>query len=141
MRLTHNLNKYKPLRKKLRNKATEEEAILWAQIRNNQLGAKFRRQASFGTYIVDFYCPSHKLVIELDGSQHLEANLEYDNKRTEYLNTLGLKILRIWNNDIRYNLSGVVEEIKHVWASCPTTPSSPATAGSATPPQEGGERN
>jgi very-short-patch-repair endonuclease len=62
---------------------------------------------------VDFYCPSHKLVIELDGSQHLEDNLDYDNKRTEYLNSLGLKVLRIWNNDIRDNLIGVVEEIKH----------------------------
>ncbi|HRY63404.1 MAG TPA: DUF559 domain-containing protein [Patescibacteria group bacterium] len=113
MRLTHNLNKFKPLRKKLRNESTEEEAILWAQLRNTQLGAKFRRQAGFGKYIVDFYCPSHKLVIELDGSQHLEDNLGYDNKRTAYLNSLGLKVLRIWNNDIRYNLAGVIEEIKY----------------------------
>jgi very-short-patch-repair endonuclease len=113
MRLVHNLNKFKPLRKKLRNQSTEEETILWAQLKNTQLGAKFRRQTGLGKYIVDFYCPSHKLVIELDGSQHLEDNLDYDHKRTEYLNNLGLKVLRIWNNDIRENLSGVVEEIKH----------------------------
>ncbi len=113
MRIIHNLNKYKPFRKKLRNESTEEEIILWSQLKNSQLGFKFRRQAGFGKYIVDFYCPSHKLVIELDGSQHLEDNLNYDNERTQYLNSLGLKVLRIWNNDIRGNLAGVLEEIKH----------------------------
>ncbi len=113
MRLTHNLKKIKPLRRKLRNQSTEEEAILWTQLKNSQLGSKFRRQAGLGKYIVDFYCPSHKLVIELDGSQHLEENLNYDNRRTEYLNSLGLKVLRVWNNDIRGNLSGVIEEIRY----------------------------
>ena len=113
MRVIYNLNKYKPLRKKLRNESTEEEIILWAQLKNSQLGFKFRRQMSFGKYIVDFYCPSKKLVIEIDGSQHLQDNLDYDNKRTKYLNSLGLKVLRVWNNDICYNLAGVLEEVKH----------------------------
>lgn len=113
MRAIHNLNRYKPIRKKLRSKSTEEEIILWTQLKNNQLNYKFRRQSSFNKYIVDFYCPSKKLVIEIDGSQHLRDNLNYDNERTKYLGSLGLKVLRIWNNDIRYNLAGVLEEIRH----------------------------
>lgn len=77
------------------------------------MGHKFRRQVGFSKYIVDFYCPGKKLVLELDGSQHLEDNSDYDKKRTAYLNNLGLKVIRIWNNDIRDNLAGVLEEIKH----------------------------
>jgi very-short-patch-repair endonuclease len=111
---SHYLQKYKPLRKVLRHKMTEEEVILWSFLKNKQLGYKFRRQAGIGKYIVDFYCPGKGLIIELDGGQHNEdKNLNYDKERDEYLRTQELKIIRIWNNEIRKNLSGVLEEIKY----------------------------
>ena len=106
----HNLKEYRGLRKKLRKDMTEAEHKLWMYLRGNQTGYKFRRQASIGKYIVDFYCPIKKLVIELDGSQHME-NEEYDKMRTKYLNSLKIKIVRFWNNDVLENIEGVMEKI------------------------------
>jgi very-short-patch-repair endonuclease len=93
---------------------TLEEIILWSYLKNKQLGYKFRRQVGFGKYIVDFYCPDKKLAIELDGGHHAEnANEIYDNERTKYLDSLGIKVLRIWNNEIKENIEGVISEINH----------------------------
>lgn len=86
---------------------------MWPHLKNKQLGFRFRRQAGIGKYIVDFYCPEKKLIVELDGSQHVEEKLQYDKDRELFLNSQGLKVLRIWNNEIREKSSGVVEEIKH----------------------------
>jgi very-short-patch-repair endonuclease len=72
MRKINNLKPQKEIRKKLRNSATPQEIILWSRLKRKQLGYKFRRQQSFGKYIVDFYCPLKNLVIELDGWQHKE---------------------------------------------------------------------
>jgi len=113
MRKIHNLKKLKPLRKSLRKNTTEEESLLWRYLNDKQLGYKFRRQHSIGRYIVDFYCPSKELIVEIDGSQHLEDNAQYDQERTKYFNKLGLKVLRFWNSEVRDNLAGVVEEIKN----------------------------
>ncbi len=101
----------KPHRKYLRTNMTEEERILWSQIKDKKLGHKFRRQHSISGYVVDFYCAKRKLIIELDGNQHLD-NREYDLKRTEYLNSLGYVVARFWNGFVRSNLRDVLMEIE-----------------------------
>ncbi len=92
---------------------TEAEVILWLKIKGKQLnGYKFRRQHGIGNYIVDFYCPKLKLVIELDGEQHGEDHVvEYDNKRTEYLKSLNVKVLRYQNEDVFKDLDIVLDDI------------------------------
>src|SRR3989338_2010352 len=94
-------------RKTLRRDSTPQETLLWSRIRNNQLGYKFRRQHHIGPYIADFYCHEKKLVIELDGSQHMDAK-EYDKKRAQYFEAFGFKILRFWNNEVNTNIEGVL---------------------------------
>ena len=75
----------------LRKKSTPAERKLWSRIRDDQLGFSFRRQHAIGNYIPDFVCIEKKLIVELDGSQHLEQQ-EYDQERTKYLNSLGYKV-------------------------------------------------
>ncbi|MBI4837013.1 MAG: endonuclease domain-containing protein [Candidatus Portnoybacteria bacterium] len=111
MRKIHNLENRKAIRRKLRKSTTPQEVILWSRIRRNQLGYKFRRQHSIGKYIVDFYCPEKKLIIELDGSQHIEKQKEHDEQRDEYLKSLGFIILRFWDSEINNNLDGVLLKI------------------------------
>ena len=97
----------------LRNNATKQEKKLWKYLNKSQLGYKFRRQQPIDKYIVDFFCPELKLIIELDGGQHNEEqNIVYDEKRTEFLNKQGYRVLRIWNNDIDKNIEGVIDYIK-----------------------------
>jgi very-short-patch-repair endonuclease len=86
--------------RKLRKEPTPAEVKLWAHIRNNQLGINFRRQHAIGNYIPDFVCIKKKLVIELDGSQHLEQE-EYDKERTKYLESQGYKVIRFWSEELR----------------------------------------
>ena len=95
----------------MRREMTLAEAKLWFQSLQN-MPFRFRRQRPFGVYIVDFYCAKKKLAIEIDGESHftLQAQ-EYDQKRTLYLENLGLKVIRFNNNDIMSNLSAVHEEI------------------------------
>jgi very-short-patch-repair endonuclease len=97
-------------RRELR-RLTPQEKILWSCLKKSGIGFKFQRQHSIGPYIVDFYCPQKRLIIEIDGSQHLE-NKEYDDERTNYLEMLGYRVLRFWNNDITANLSGVLMHIQ-----------------------------
>ncbi len=92
---------------KLRKEPTPAESKLWSRIRNDQLGVNFRRQHAVGNYIPDFVCIENKLIIELDGSQHLEQE-EYDEERTKYLNSLGYKVIRFWNNDVIKNSDSVI---------------------------------
>jgi len=96
----------------LRKESTPAEAKLWSRIRNDQLGVTFRRQHAIGNYIPDFCSPKAKLIIELDGSQHLEQE-EYDEERTKYLESLGYKVIRFWNNDVTNNIDGVILAIIH----------------------------
>ena len=96
----------------LRKELTPAERKLWALIRNDQLGVNFRRQHAVGNYIPDFVCVQKKLIIELDGSQHLEQE-EYDEERTKYLNSLGYKVIRFWNNDVTNKIDGVILAILH----------------------------
>jgi very-short-patch-repair endonuclease len=91
----------------LRKEPTPAEHKLWSKIRDEQLRVKFRCQHAVGNYIPDFCSPKAKLVIELDGSQHLEQE-EYDKERTEYLQSQGCKVIRFWNNDVMNNIEGVI---------------------------------
>ena len=95
---------------KLRKKSTPAERKLWSRIRNDQLGVTFRRQHAVGIYIPDFCSPKAKLIIEMDGSQHLEQEA-YDAERTKSLESLGYRVLRFWNNDVMNNIEGVFLEI------------------------------
>lgn len=95
----------------LRKSTTDAEAHLWHQLRNRNLRQfKFRRQHPIGPYIVDFVCLEHKLVIELDGSQHLDQ-VDYDYKRTVYLEQAGFRIIRFWDNDVLAQTGGVMQAL------------------------------
>lgn len=108
----HNSRRFLEHRRELRKNATPEEVIFWNALRSNKLGVKFHRQHSIGDYIVDFYCYSHRLIIEIDGRVHDGAcQSEYDKRRDEYLNQLQYQILRFKNEEILCNLSNVLERI------------------------------
>ena len=108
-----NRQKQKPQRQELRGNMPMPEKILWARIRNQQLGVKFRRQHGIGRYIADFYCAELKVVIELDGDSHYqEGGQEYDQIRDEFMRALGLTVLRFTNCDVMNNLDGVLAVIK-----------------------------
>ncbi len=99
--------------RELRKDSTPQEQKLWSLLRNRQYkNLRFKRQQPIGEYIVDFVCREKWLIIELDGGQHNEdKNIEYDNKRTEYLESRGFKVLRFWNNEVDNNIDGVFEII------------------------------
>jgi len=108
----HNLKSTEHQRKQLRKEATGTEKILWHKIRNNQLGYKFRRQHSIGNYIVDFYCPKQKMVIELDGEIHGERlKMIHDTKRDNYLRQNGLEVIHYTNEQVLKNLDAVLQDI------------------------------
>ena len=92
---------------------TEAEKFLWSKIRRKRLkGVQFYRQKPIGNYIVDFYYPVRKIVIEIDGGQHyLEEGIEKDRIRDGYLRSLGLTVLRFSNIDVLQNIEGVVNSI------------------------------
>jgi very-short-patch-repair endonuclease len=99
--------------RELRKEPTLAERKLWAYLRGNKLnGLNFRRQHAIGNFIVDFVSIKRRLVIELDGSQHLEQE-EYDLERTKYLESQGYKVIRFWNNDVMNNINGVIQVIEH----------------------------
>ncbi len=102
------------LARNLRKQSTKQEELLWNLLRNRQFSnLKFRRQYPIGKYIVDFVCIKKKIIIELDGGQHnFNKNIEYDNERTQFLENLGYKVIRFWNNDIDDNLDGVILELE-----------------------------
>ena len=97
----------------LRKEATEPERILWRHLRNrNFAGHKFRRQHPFGRYIVDFYCPSAKLAIELDGGGHsYRVGQIHDRMRSEFLAGHGVVVLRFWSHQVRQELDSVLRAI------------------------------
>ena len=101
----------------LRKNTTPQERKLWNLIKNRQFfGHYFRRQFVIEPYIVDFICREKKIIIEIDGSQHLQTKDKvYDKKRTEYLNSLGYIVIRFLNNEIDNNIDGVYERLKTVF--------------------------
>jgi very-short-patch-repair endonuclease len=99
----------------LRANQTSAEIALWRLLKNKQLdGRKFRRQHSVGYYILDFYCPSEKLNVEVDGHYHFtESGRKHDARRAEYLITLNIKTLRFENSEVLQNPSHVLQTIRN----------------------------
>jgi very-short-patch-repair endonuclease len=99
------------LAKALRKRMTDAERLLWRHLRNRELGGwKFKRQYPVGSFIVDFICPEKNIVIEVDGGQHAE-NEELDIQRSAYLNEMGYRVLRFWNNQVLQETEAVLEAI------------------------------
>jgi very-short-patch-repair endonuclease len=110
----NSLPEMKPFRRKLRSQMTAAEVALWMLIKNKQLdGERFLRQFSIGHFVVDFYCAKYKLAIELDGEGHFtEEGQKMDAKRTEFLNGVGVKVIRFENFEIFEYPMRTLEEIK-----------------------------
>jgi len=106
----------KQLRKKLRKNQTDAESIIWSKLKSKQInGLKFYRQFGIGKYVIDFFCPSIKLAIEIDGGQHNEEKIKLDDEqRSKFLEDNEIKVIRFWNNEIIKNLEGVYEKILDV---------------------------
>jgi very-short-patch-repair endonuclease len=123
----------------LRCDLTDAERIIWNELRAHRLnGAGFRRQTPVGPYVVDFICHEAKLVIELDGGQHFEAeHLAKDARRDAFLAGKGLRVLRFNNYDVMTNRSGVLQTIAAVLGrgQTPSLPS-PASGGGIRPAPE-----
>ena len=101
------------LRRQFRKKLTPAEFVLHLQLKSKRFGGiKFRRQHGIGPFIVDFYCPAKKAIIEVDGDVHgLPSQKEKDQQREKYLTGLGFKILRYTNEQILKNLEGVLQDL------------------------------
>ena len=99
--------------RRLRKEMTESEKLLWSRIRGKQLkGLQIYRQKPIGPFVVDFYCPKAKLVIELDGGQHYTEHVQAkDQARDDYMLTQGLRTLRFSDKEVFENLTGVLEAI------------------------------
>ena len=108
--------------KELRKNSTKAEEILWEYLRNRKLNdAKFRRQHAVLNYILDFYCHEFKLGIELDGNFHNSSfDKEYDRLRTKNLNTIEIKIIRFYDQEILDNVENVLSIIKMHLTKSPT---------------------
>jgi len=97
--------------RQLRRPQTPAESVLWARLRERQLGGfKFRRQHPVGRVIVDFYCNACRLAVEVDGDSHAEQ-AEYDEARTEWLREQGIRVIRFTNRDVLHHLDAVLEKI------------------------------
>ncbi|RWH71388.1 endonuclease domain-containing protein [Mesorhizobium sp.] len=99
--------------KSMRRAMTDAELRLWNELRAHRLmGMSFRRQVPIGPYIVDFACSAHRLIIEVDGSQHGDAeHSRRDQERTAYLAASGWTILRFWNDDVIRDIDDVCQHI------------------------------
>jgi len=117
--------KLKQCARELRKNMTDSERFLWAKIRRKQLnGYQFYRQKNIGNYIVDYYCPAAKLIIEIDGGQHYYGQgIEKDKIRDNFLGRLGFKVLRFSGREIFTNIDGVLHRIgKHLEKIPPNPP-------------------
>lgn len=110
----HSRIELKPRRKELRHNETDAEKRLWIFLKNKQLkGRKFTRQHSIDKYVVDFYCFSERLIIELDGEHHKEEDQrKYDEERTKLLEILGHKVIRFSNMDVLFSTDSVLRKIE-----------------------------
>lgn len=113
MKKIFNSDSSREFRRSLRRNLTATEAFLWNHLKQKKLsGRKFRRQHSIGPYTVDFYCPEEKLIVEVDGQNHLDNGAdERDEKRTVYFNSLGLTVVRFENKDVFEQTGWVLETI------------------------------
>ena len=100
--------------RRMRAEMTDAERRLWSRLRRRQIeGLHFRKQVEIGNYVVDFCCLKRRLIVEVDGSQHAEREAQ-DERRTDWLNDEGYRVLRFWNNEVLQNTDGVVEMILRV---------------------------
>jgi very-short-patch-repair endonuclease len=122
--------------KRLRSNETHAEQTLWRRLRELDLDeTHFRRQVPIGRYIVDFVCLAHRLIVEVDGSQHGDASAaKHDGERTRWFEQEGYRVLRFWNNEVMVQTEAVMEVI-HT-ALTPTPPRLPS-AGDPPPQGEG----
>lgn len=110
----HNQRRLKEVRRALRTQGTPSEATLWKALRNKGLdGRKFRRQHSVGPYVLDLYCPAERLCVELDGASHENPHTSAnDIHRDEFLAASLIRVLRIQNSAVVYDLQGVLDLIQ-----------------------------
>ncbi|MDD5039943.1 MAG: endonuclease domain-containing protein [Patescibacteria group bacterium] len=112
MTVIYNTHSMKRRRQGLRNSAPRAEIVLWRYLKGKQLaGCKFRRQYSVSGYVIDFYCARLRLGIEVDGPSHFlsKQTIVYDNQRQKFIESLGIRIIRITNRDVYHNITGVIE--------------------------------
>jgi len=96
----------------LRQRATRAETLLWHVVRNRRVGnAKWRRQHPIGSFIVDFYCAEHRLVLEVDGGIHTQQT-ERDAERTAWLQQAGYRVVRFTNGDVEQNIEAVLQQVE-----------------------------
>jgi very-short-patch-repair endonuclease len=119
--MLHYKTHLKEIARTLRKNMSDGERILWSRLRGKQIsGLQFYRQKPIGEYIVDFYAPKAKLVIEIDGSQHMEAkHVEKDKIRDAYLNSVGLKVLRFNSREVIKETDAVIERIFEIISKHP----------------------
>jgi very-short-patch-repair endonuclease len=121
----------------MRQDCTRAEQLLWYRLRTERLnGLKFRRQVPIGPYIADFFCPSARLVVEVDGATHVDRRT--DTQRDAWMESQGLRVIRFWNDEVTNNLEGVLRAIE-LAADCPTgeIPETPTPPPSPLPQGEG----
>ncbi len=124
------MNRWRPnyctaRRRALRQAQTDAERVPWYHLGFSQLGAKFRPQHSVGPYVLDFYCSSIRLAVEVDGDGHADAlRREHDDERTAFLEMEGIRVFRVSNHDVLTSIDSVLEGIRG-----PLTLPSPAAAG------------
>jgi|GEM_PF-145634 len=140
MEQLNNKKSLKEVRKELRNNPTQAESLLWKNLKGKKLmGKKFRRQHSFGDYIMDFYCPEEKLAVELDGAPHFtEEGKQADQERDAVLDSYGIQVLRFENKEVMENMHGVLGRIKEKLTSSKTTPPPETRKTTPQPPPETG---
>jgi very-short-patch-repair endonuclease len=110
----HNYNNLKQIRRELRKNATPQEYILWQYLKKSKIGFKFRRQHSIGYFIVDFYCPEKRLIVELKGAPHMKMEKkENDKERSDILKSLGYNMVEFWNSEVEKDIDMVIKTIKH----------------------------
>ncbi len=119
----YTLTETKPRRRDLRQRSTQAERKLWAELRDGRFfGYKFRRQHGIGPYIVDFFCHELRLVIEVDGDSHfMDGAAEYDRVRQRWLENLNLRVVRFTNDDVLKNLDEVLNSLKALFPSSLST--------------------
>jgi len=102
----------KNLAKTNRKAGNLSEVLLWQELKQSKLGVRFRRQTPIGNHIADFYCREKNLVIEIDGWSH-DNKYEHDKARDEYMQSLGIHVLRISDTDVKKDMNNILIWIKH----------------------------
>ena len=110
-RLRKNSIELQSAAREMRKEPTPAEKVLWTALRGRALGFRFRRQHPVGRFVLDFYCPIHKLVVEVDGEVH-DSQPERDEERTAVIEAHGYRVVRFHNEEVLENLPSVLERIR-----------------------------